>query len=95
MGQLKVIIPDKIEQAFRRAAMRRFGYQRGSMSEAATEAMHQWASSGEKDSKEEGSWDALEGIMKDVKKTSVQLQHEAWNSIILKSKKVKRNAHRR
>lgn len=94
MGQLKVIIPDYIEQAFRRAAMRRFGYQRGSMSTAAQEAMHQWVNNLEHDVKEEDSWDVLEGIMKDVKKNSVKLQHEAWNSIS-QPKKVRKNAHRR
>jgi len=80
MGQLKVIIPDDVEQAFRKAAMRRFGYQRGSMSEAAKEAMHQWAANHESLSKE-ASWNSLVGILKHVKKTSVQLQHEAWSKI--------------
>ena len=31
---------------------------------------------------EEGdSWDSLEGVMSHVKKSSVELQHEAWKSI--------------
>lgn len=38
MGELKIKLPDEIEKAFRKMAMKRFGYQKGAISEAAKEA---------------------------------------------------------
>jgi hypothetical protein len=35
MGSIKVIISDTVEKDFRRVAMKRFGYVRGALSEAA------------------------------------------------------------
>ena len=77
MGELKIKLPDKLEYLFRKLAMKRFGYQKGSMSEAAKEAISKWANSEEKEFGEEDLWDSLQGILSHVKKTSVQLQHEA------------------
>lgn len=79
MGQMKIIIPDEIEYKFRRVAMKKFGYQKGAMSEAATLAIAGWADSYEEETNEKNPVDSIFGLLKHVKKTSVQLQHEAWN----------------
>jgi hypothetical protein len=81
MGEMKVIISEDMEKLFRKIAMRRFGYQKGSISEAAAEAFKQWASSYDDSNNEDISWISLKGILKNVKKDSVGLQHEAWKKI--------------
>lgn len=86
MGELKIKISDDVEKAFRKLAMRKFGYQKGSMSGAAQEAIEEWIFSGESDQKEQ-FWDSLEGVLKHVKKSSVKLQHEAWDGILKKHNK--------
>jgi hypothetical protein len=47
MGSLKIYIPDELEQAFRKQAMERFGYGKGSISKAAREAIVLWMEPGE------------------------------------------------
>lgn len=90
MGELKILLPENIEKIFRKIAMRRFGYQKGSISKAAQEAIQSWALAyPEKYEEEEENWDSLIGILNHVKKSSVELQHEAWDSV------VKKYAHRR
>jgi hypothetical protein len=42
MGSLKIYIPDELEAAFRKRAMERFGYRKGSISKAAQAAMAEW-----------------------------------------------------
>ncbi len=42
MGSLKIYIPDELEAAFRKRAMERFGYRKGSISKAAQAAMVEW-----------------------------------------------------
>lgn len=81
MGEMKITISEDVEKMFRRIAMRRFGYQKGSMSEAAGEAFKQWASSYEDFNNQDISWVSLKGILKSVKKDSVELQHEAWKNL--------------
>ena len=96
MSEMKIKLPDDVERKFRRLAMKRFGYQKGSMSEAATQAIIGWNNNYEEADKD-FSWESLEGVLKDVKKTSVQLQHEAWDFInkkYLNKGKKRKNAHR-
>ena len=90
MGQMKIVLPDDIERAFRKAAMEKFMYQKGAVSKAATDALKNWAiaSANQKESKN-SNWDRFEGILKHVKRGSVELQHEAWDSV------VKKYVHRR
>lgn len=89
MGELKIVMPDDLERAFRKAAMKRFGFRKGSMSEAAREAIYDWSADSNEDMHEEGqSWDSLVGVMKHIKKSSVQLQHEIGK--ILTKKNVNR-----
>ena len=42
MAELKVHLPDTLEQLFRRTAMAIYGYGRGSLSKAAAEALTEW-----------------------------------------------------
>lgn len=42
MGELKVYISDELDKRFRKAAMDAYGYGRGSISKAATEAFSRW-----------------------------------------------------
>ena len=81
MGEMKIKLPDSIEDAFRKVAMKRFGYQKGSMSEAASEAIGEWTETYESMDKNEDPIEAISGIMKHIKKTSVELQHEAGDYI--------------
>lgn len=78
---IEVIIDDKIEKRFRRAAMRRFGYGRGALSEAAEAAFAEWSSKEDVDDIGSVEMDdpvaAIEGLLKHVTKSSVELQHEA------------------
>lgn len=92
MGELKIKLPDNVEKVFRggRLAMKKFGYQKGSMSEAATEAIGEWAEMHEGEKADNGQiLDTFAGIMSHVKKGSVELQHEAWDSV--KNKHIKKN----
>lgn len=43
MGQIKFDVPDDVEEDFRRAAMERFGYERGSLTKAGEAALREWA----------------------------------------------------
>jgi len=90
MGAVKIIISDNVEMQFRRVAMKKFGYGKGALSEAADEALEEW-SVREDNEHAESSREyitglekdpvgAIEGLLKkETKKrpTSVDLQHEA------------------
>ena len=75
---LRVQINPKVEEKFREAAMKRFGYGKGALSKAAEEAIIKWLSSTEKEVADfEGDpVKAIEGLLKDVNVDSVTLQHE-------------------
>jgi len=85
MGQIKIVLPDGVEQAFRKAAMERFMYQKGAVSRAAKIAIEQWSKNHNEGRRKEVNWTILRGVLKHVKKTSVELQHEAWDSIVKKN----------
>lgn len=80
MGSLKVSIPDELEMRFRRAAMERFGYSKGALSEAAQVAFAKFAEPRERYSKEIAALGdpikAISGLLKHVKKSSVEIQHD-------------------
>ncbi len=85
MGEMKILIPEDLERIFRKIAMQRFRYRKGALSKAAKEAIENWTFSYSEESEEkEDSWDSLVGILKHVKKSSVELQHEAWDSVVKK-----------
>ena len=58
--------------------MKRFGYGKGALSKAAEEAIVNWLSNIEKDEIcfEEDPVKAIEGLLKEIKIDSVELQHE-------------------
>ncbi|HEY4674366.1 MAG TPA: hypothetical protein VIH03_09385 [Nitrososphaerales archaeon] len=81
MGNIKVMVDDKVEERFRRVAMKKFGYGRGALSTAAEAALAQWSS---KEDIEEVTLDelddpvaAIEGLLKHATESSVELQHKA------------------
>ena len=84
MGEIKVKVSDETEKKFRQAAMARFGYARGSISTAAENAFSEWASQNEMEEVRrmayaDGITDPIKtirGMLKHVKKTSVELKHE-------------------
>ena len=85
MGEIKVKVSDETERKFREAAMRTFGYGKGSISAASEKAFSDWVGQNEMvDIREiaykEGITDpvkTIKGALKHVKKTSVELQHDA------------------
>jgi len=42
LAELKVYLPDELDQRFRKTAMNTYGYGRGSLSKAAVEALSNW-----------------------------------------------------
>ena len=73
MGEMKVKISDETEKVFREAAMKAFGYGKGSIS--ITDPIK-----------------AIRGMLKHVKKSSVELQHEAGR---IRAKRYSDVSHRR
>jgi len=85
---LRVQINNKLEQKFREAAMKRFGYAKGALSKAAEEAIQNWISALENETInfEGDPVTAIEGLLKDVDVDSVTLQHETqklWTKKVL------------
>jgi hypothetical protein len=81
MGGIKVYISDEAERKFRKAAMRLYGYGRGSLSTASEKAILAWLSQVSEvlDIAEsiEDPVEAIYGMLSHVKRTGVELQHEA------------------
>ena len=84
MPQLKVMVSQEVGHEFRRVAMHANGYVKGALSASAQEALHEWSRkhsfSVQEARKILGDKDPIEsfvGVLKHVKKSSVQLQHEA------------------
>lgn len=81
MGPLKVYVSDAVEKKFREAAMRLYGYGRGSLSIASEKAFMAWLSQVPEllDQAEsvEDPVASIRGLLSHVKKTGVELQHEA------------------
>ena len=81
MGGIKVYISDEAERRFRKAAMRLYGYGRGSLSTASEKAILAWLSQVSEvlDVAEsiEDPVEAIYGMLSHVKRTGVELQHEA------------------
>lgn len=74
-------LPEELEKRFRKLSMSTYGYGRGSLSKAAEDALRRWCSEMEETAavlEEIGDpVDAIKGLLKGVKKSGVQLQHEA------------------
>ncbi len=77
MGEIKVRLSDETEAAFRKSAMETFGYAKGSISAAIEAAAKAWVATRPKTTAEMTEpLDSLRGVLKHVKKSSVELQHE-------------------
>lgn len=48
MAEMKIYLPEELDQRFRKAAMNAYGYGRGSISKAATDAISEWCSKHER-----------------------------------------------
>lgn len=81
MEDLKIYLPKNLKNQFKKQSMEAFGYGRGSISKAAVEAIQRWTSEREKIIQEfsppKDPVKTLRGMLKHVKKSSVELQHEA------------------
>ena len=81
MEDLKIYLPEDLKKKFKKQSMEAFGYGRDSISKAAVEAIQRWTSEREKVIQEFPSpkdpVKTLRGMLKHVKKSSVELQHEA------------------
>ena len=81
MGGIKVYISDEVERKFRETAMRLYGYGKGSLSTASEKAFVAWLSQVSEvlDIAEsiEDPVEVIYGMLSRVKKTGVELQHEA------------------
>ena len=78
MGEIKVKMPDNIERIFRKIAMKRYGYNKGSISAAAQRAIEEWIDTYVEVEVIKDPIEKISGLMKHIKKKSVELQHEAW-----------------
>ena len=80
MGELKIYLPEDLKREFKKRSMEVFGYGRGSISKAAEEAIQRWTSERETLVQEipppEDPVRILRGMLRDVKESSVELQHE-------------------
>ena len=77
---LKLELEKEIEHKFREAAMRKYGYMRGSLQKATKEALSNWIiQQSTKIPKVDDPFKLVRGMLSHLKgkKTSVQLQHEA------------------
>jgi len=78
---LKVYIEEDLEKRFRKLAMEIYGYGKGSLSSAVEDAIRRWLLENESMLKEveipEDPVNAMRGLLKHVKKSGVELQHEA------------------
>jgi hypothetical protein len=83
MAEIKVYIPDEVNERFRKAAMFSFGYGKGALSNAAEQAFDAWAKNilvsraFQQEIKDPVA--EISGLMKSIKKNAVTLQHEASN----------------
>jgi hypothetical protein len=80
MKPLRIYLPDELERKFRKTSMENYGYSRGSLSKAAQEALRSWVGAREGATAVEVPSEpvkSLRGLLRNVKKGSVELQHES------------------
>ncbi len=76
MGEIKIKIADGLENEFRENAMKEFGYGKGSISNAAAMAIKEWVNKKPKVTHINNPVQAIRGMLKNIKKSSIDLQHE-------------------
>ena len=84
---IRLQIRKELEARFREAAMRRFGFTKGSLTRAAEEAIMNWLSTVEDVRFEGDPVQAIDGLLSHIKLDSVDLQHQVgriWAEATLK-----------
>jgi len=81
MGEIKIKVSDELEKKFREMAMKNFGYSKGSISQAAQKAIMDWVVSNIEIGEVKDPIESMSGLMKKTKKSSLELQHEAWKNV--------------
>ncbi len=71
---IKVEVDEALAKRFRKKAMETYGYKKGTMKKALEDLMIKFSEPGKAD------WSSLRGTLKS-KKTSVELQHQAWSKL--------------
>ena len=77
---MRIYLPEDLERKFRKASMENFGYSRGSFSKAAEQAVRDWVRTREVSTHVQVPSEpvkVLRGLLRHVKKGSVQLQHKS------------------
>jgi len=81
MAGLRLQVRDDLEKRFRETAMRRFGFGKGALTRAAEQAFERWLSTAKENVRFEGDpVRAIDGILGDMKLSSVELQHSVRRS---------------
>jgi hypothetical protein len=72
---IKVEVDDALARKFRKKAMERYGYKKGTIKKAVEEVMIRFSMSGPV------NWGSLRGTLRGAQKaSSVQLQHRLWSN---------------
>lgn len=80
MKPLRIYLSEELDRKFRKASMEEYGYSRGSLSRAAEEAVRSWIRTREGNASTSAPDEpvkCLRGLLANVKKKSVALQHES------------------
>jgi hypothetical protein len=81
MGEIKVSVPDDVEEKFREVAMSVFGHSRGSISAAASKAFQEWAENEDEVMDRSivpaNPVSSIKGILSHVDRSGEELQDEA------------------
>lgn len=74
---MRVNLDEETENRFREAALRKFGFTKGALSQAAEEAIRLWLASTSKRTFKGNPVEAIDGILSSVKIDSIKMQHLA------------------
>ena len=77
MGELKVTLDEELLKSFKERAYRIFGYKKGSLKSAVELAIRDFIERIDLLQREDLGVEDVRGLLKDLKATSVELQHEA------------------
>lgn len=72
---IKVEVDEALAKKFRKKAMELYGYKKGAMKAALEATMKRFSAPGSAD------WHSLRGALKNVRTSSVQLQHKIWSRV--------------
>ncbi len=72
---IKVEVDEALAKRFRKRAMELYGYKKGAMKTALEETMKRFSTPGKAD------WRSIRGTLKNLRTTSVRLQHKIWSRV--------------